>query len=132
MSGQRHLPDQAVVYFEQQLAQHYGEPVRPVSAYCEAFEQWFDIIRTTALARAKDDPLRTLGEALNGVAFTLPLAIRKSSLLWRLIYGGEPLRTERCPTHWGVWSGLPSFGNDCECDLTGWLPQTNPFQGEQR
>lgn len=51
------------------------------------------------------------------------LLIRKSSLLGRLIYGGESLRTEKCPTHEGVWRGIPGPAPlDCACDMTGWLP----------
>jgi hypothetical protein len=50
------------------------------------------------------------------------LLITKSSLLNRLVYCGETLRTEKCPKHKGRWSGIPSPGNECECGLTGWLP----------
>lgn len=59
----------------------------------------------------------TVAESINFVA----IQISKSALLDRLLYVGEPLRTKKCPTHKGTWSGL--FG-DCEhgCELTGWLP----------
>lgn len=51
--------------------------------------------------------------------------IRKSSLLDRLLYAGEKLRTRKCPTHNGHWSGLEHDGNVCPhgCQLTGWLPE---------
>jgi hypothetical protein len=51
------------------------------------------------------------------------LLISKSSLLNRLIYCGETLRTEMCPRHKGVWSGLEHYGNICpyKCHLTGWV-----------
>lgn len=60
---------------------------------------------------------------------TVTLAIGKSCLLDRLIYGGEKLRTRPCPKHKGTWSGI-SFSKDegCECSrgscacTTGWLP----------
>ena len=69
----------------------------------------------------------------------LDLAIRKSCLLSRLIYVGEPLRTRKCPRHEGRWSGIPwpgakcTHGPDCKCAsgceciapcgcATGWLP----------
>lgn len=50
------------------------------------------------------------------------MSVSKSSLLARILYGREPMRTEMCPTHQGVWSGI----GDCEhgCGKTGWLPQT--------
>lgn len=53
------------------------------------------------------------------------LMIRKSSLLDRLLYGGEKLRTRKCPQHEGTWSGLEHNGNICPhgCHLTGWLPE---------
>lgn len=53
------------------------------------------------------------------------LLIRKSSLLDRLLYSGEKLRTEICPIHKGHWSGL-EFGDNCcphKCHLTGWIVQ---------
>jgi len=55
------------------------------------------------------------------------LAIAKSCLLDRLIYGGEQLRQEMCPTHQGRWSGCNITGEKpCKCQhdtcITGWLP----------
>lgn len=44
---------------------------------------------------------------------SLRLAIRKSCLLDRLIYIGEPLRTVPCPRHHGRWSGLSWPGETC-------------------
>lgn len=67
-------------------------------------------------------------EALTGVvrrvSRPLYLAIVKSSYLARRIYGGEAHRTERCPVHLGVWSGIPGPDdeNRCACEMTGWLP----------
>lgn|GEM_PF-4830456 len=54
------------------------------------------------------------------LVFTL---IRKSSLLYRLIYARETLRTEKCPEHKGKWSGLEHPDNPCPhgCQMTGWL-----------
>jgi hypothetical protein len=53
------------------------------------------------------------------------LSIRKSSLLARLIYGGEKLRTKKCPEHKGRWSGIPHPDNMCPhgCEHTGWIPE---------
>ncbi len=55
------------------------------------------------------------------------LAIAKSCLLDRLIYGGETLREKMCPIHKGHWSGCNITGEDiCECQhdtcITGWIP----------
>jgi hypothetical protein len=58
--------------------------------------------------------------------------IRKSSLLARLLYGGEKLRPTMCPEHKGTWSGLefpamPGFdARTCEhgCNLIGWIPES--------
>ena len=57
------------------------------------------------------------------------MQVGKSNLLWRLIYGGQTLRTTPCPTHKGVWSGCvwPKDAKDaCACmdgsNVTGWLP----------
>ena len=57
----------------------------------------------------------------------LGLSIRKSCLLHRLVYLGEPLRTKKCPEHKGVWSGLAPVPCPHGCDTTcgcrtGWLP----------
>lgn len=58
------------------------------------------------------------------------LAISKSCLLDRLIYGGETLRTEICPVHHGIWSGCSAdaLPKECNCRhgicVTGW--QRNP------
>jgi hypothetical protein len=73
----------------------------------------------------RDYELRNLWECEEAVvrAHVVGLAVKKSSLLARLLYDGEKLRTKQCPTHKGQWSGLPHPGNDCECGLTGWLPQ---------
>lgn len=53
------------------------------------------------------------------------MAIHKSSLLYRMLYCGQPLRTKKCPVHEGRWSGIPGFndGDMCACELTGWLPE---------
>jgi hypothetical protein len=57
------------------------------------------------------------------------LAIAKSCLLDRLIYGGEKLRVNQCPVHKGHWSGCDIDGTlTCGCGhdscITGWLPNS--------
>lgn len=61
----------------------------------------------------------------NETLSSVELSIRKSALLARLIYGGEKLRTQKCPQHKGHWSGLEHPDNQCPhgCGLTGWLPE---------
>ena len=54
--------------------------------------------------------------------------IRKSCLLDRLLYLGEPLRTKPCPDHPGQWWGCSPYKCPHGCDtgcgcLTGWLPE---------
>ena len=52
------------------------------------------------------------------------IAVQKSNLLARTIYGGEPVRTTPCPVHAGTWSGLEPLDAPCPhgCGYTGWLP----------
>lgn len=133
------LSAEEVEHYTDALTRHHGEPVRPVSEYCAAFEAWGQALasrrsRIEAMPDADpmkqhelDDPLTVLA----GQVFAIGLAIRKSNLLSRLIYSGQPLRTEMCPIHKGRWSGYghAAFGHEhiCECqegcyDITGWLP----------
>jgi hypothetical protein len=75
--------------------------------------------------------LHRLEEATSNVAHVF-LQIRKSNLLWRLIYAGETLREQQCPVHKGHWSGCRWDKDNCACqslqngkvasDVTGWLP----------
>jgi hypothetical protein len=54
------------------------------------------------------------------------LAISKSSLLDRLFFQDEGVRTEPCPEHKGRWSGCAWDSPGCACrngaNVTGWLP----------
>ena len=101
-----------------QLSEHYGQRVAPVSKYCEALETWAEVVNSGDYQRVEKDTIDTIR-----------LAIYKSNLLNRLVYMGEPLRTKKCPTHDGHWSGLHlSDQKPCECtardgNITGWLPE---------
>lgn len=112
-----------------QLSEHYSEPVMPVRRYCQAFEDW---------GRALNENGHELSQYVN----IMVTAIYKSNLLARLIYGGEKLRTKKCPVHQGTWSGcsfpddsLPNFGR-CECqrnergewdgNVCGWIADEPP------
>lgn len=118
------------------LGLHYGEPVRPVSEYCNALWDWFDACQVAAeeydalteeqRAWRSPPPLYEIREHLWKLRY---LDIGKSNYLWRRIYAGDPHRTEKCPKHKGHWSGCYPPGTehgDCECvfggNTTGWLP----------
>jgi hypothetical protein len=101
--------DKAIVAAALDYALDYAPPVSDVTVQieriCDRMRNW---------ARDKDDVSH------------LALSIEKSCLLDRLIYGGEPLRTERCPKHKGRWSGcvpdpcpICSYGSN----VTGWKRQ---------
>ena len=70
-----------------------GDDLRPIDAYCAAFDAYLS-------GRAdRDDPV-------GAYCGTLRTRIRKSCLLDRLLYAGEPLSATPCPLHKGRWSGL--------------------------
>lgn len=91
------------------------EPVLPMSQYCAAFETWMHCVQ----GAHKKDPSGH-GSSYAPLMGRIWTDVKKSSLLARLLYGGEKLRTRECPVHNGKWSGL----GDCElgCDCTGWIP----------
>lgn len=72
----------------------------------------------------KIQELKRFQDACDSVDYTF-LQIIKSSLLGRLIYGGEKLRTQQCPEHKGEWSGLEHPDRPCPhgCEMTGWIPE---------
>jgi hypothetical protein len=98
----------------EELQKYFKEPVMPVSRYCDALQTWGQAIVD------RDGYEAELPAAINGVF----LAIRKSNLLARLIYGGEELRTRKCPEHEGRWSGIGICRHGC--GETGWLPNGFP------
>lgn len=123
-----------------QLTAHFGEPVMPVSKYCKALETWANIM----CERDKFADDKSYYRYINQIN-DIRLSIYKSNLLWRLIYCGEELRTEKCPEHKGHWVGPSAIWNKfkmnergdfirdengdvvlmddyCGCDGTGWLP----------
>lgn len=110
------------------LTRHHNEPVMPVSRYCDAFSKWAGALAERATRETDGDKhFRDANlDAIAKLALTIELAIRKSNLLYRLIYAGQPIRTQMCPIHKGHWSGYGHGGHPCECqdgyDITGWLP----------
>lgn len=132
MSTATKLPDADVTAMLAALSAHFGEPVLPASRYCAAFDAW-----ATAIERAATKPAcggcDTCG-SINPFPWAehigaIRIAIGKSSMLARLIYGGETLRTVPCPEHKGHWSGITWEQPACGCDLTGWLPATHDTAG---
>lgn len=90
----------------------HEEEALPITAYCRVFEG-FLYGRSRGEGRAECGHLR--------------LRIKKSCLLDRLLYGGEPLSQTPCPLHKGQWSGLRPescpHGCDAACGCTsGWVP----------
>lgn len=119
VAGQEQRPSLNEAYAAsllEQLTHFYREPVMPVSRYCTALETW-----ARAVQQCHDGRLLELAKHFDSIA----LAIRKSNLLFRLIYLGEEIRTVACPVHEGVWSGCKPDGT-CKCmsgfNVTGWLP----------
>ena len=131
----------------------YGDPVShvreerklPVSDFC-------GIMRTWAWAWMK--PLETDSQCMRERRKEfeehwryINRKIRKSNLLYRLLYIGEEFRTRPCPKHRGSYGGccvydavlepdgsLTKLPRVCECQyedyLTGWLP--NEPEGPQQ
>lgn len=116
------LTDEEAEALLKKLSKHYGQPVMPVRRYCDALWTWMDCVED-AYKEDGAKPTSKFADIAPRMR-SLRTAIQKSNLLWRLIYGGEPLRTKKCPVHQGHWSGLPHPDNDCEhgCELTGWIP----------
>lgn len=124
---QRDAPN--VKTMEYLLTLHYGEPVRPVSFYCNAFRTWRQAIVDANKRGDYKENDRNQWEKVIEALNWLELPISKSNLLHRLIYAGEPLRLTPCPEHKGHWVGCSFGGNECEygCDstngnITGWIP----------
>lgn len=96
------------------LRQHHPG-VHPIETLCRVFARLIDV------RRDETDPAR--------LAFLSPglLDIRKSCLLARLIYAGEPLRTRPCRIHQGTWSGIgfEPCPDGCNYGLqyTGWVAE---------
>ena len=118
-------PEAAQVLLDQ-LSLYFGEPVKPISQYCDAFRTWHEAIEQ-AFRRAEDNSYekRTL-ESMVVAIREVSLMVSKSNLLARLLYEGEKLRTEPCPIHQGRWSGCVWGEQRCpHCmsgdNVTGWV-----------
>lgn len=142
------MTDEEAEVMLKQLSEHFKEPVQPIGRYCAGLRLWRTAIheRVDRLRNklfpdgftepenykvyqdwrsSKEDPTFEHGDLRRDMKFAseidhVYLMIQKSNLLARVLYGGQPVRTEMCPEHKGKWSGI-----DCcphGCDETGWLP----------
>jgi hypothetical protein len=103
------------------LEQHFHQPVLPVERYCEALRAWANAVEEAVERDPTNEELKGKNERIRAVR----LDISKSNMLYRLLYLGEPVRTEMCPVHKGRWSGCVGPEQECpHCmsgsDVTGW------------
>jgi len=96
--------------------------------FCNAMDTWAKACMTDL---PTDDPYKKEWRQKFRESWQfIRLAISKSCLLDRLIYGGETLRTEMCPVHQGTWCGCSPNPQPAGCNcrhgicITGW--QKNP------
>ncbi len=118
-------PEQAES-LRKQLCKYYRDQVLPVSEVCAALRAWSEV------AQAHLQGYLDYENDGKTIRFdSLFLAAEKSSLLGRMLYGREKLRTEQCPRCKGQWRGLyfPATENfpgntpdGCGCGGCGWLP----------
>lgn len=124
------LTQEQVAAHTDALQRHYGEIVRPVSQYCNAFRNWQRVLGEKLEREGVDltKPSEFSRGRMEGDAYflrmyralqALELPIMKSSLLARTIYDGEAVRTRMCPEHSGIWSGIGPCKHGCE--MTGWI-----------
>jgi hypothetical protein len=105
------------------------DPVLPASEFCQAFWTWANACITPL--ETDDAERREWRQEFTEHWKFIFLALSKSCLLDRLIYGREKLRTKLCPIHKGTWSGQSVNKPGCGCAhkkgtvhcLTGWLPE---------
>lgn len=99
---------------------------------CEGVDAWAEVLGE------KDTGFRHAYRQVRG-------SMVKSSLLRRLLYEGEHVRTEKCPVHEGRWHGIGTPGKGCECgpvrqvigsntpddvfcEMTGWKPDPRDLE----
>ncbi len=119
------LKDEEVAALLAQLQAHYGEPVLPISRYCDAFRKWAEAMISLNSKTPPNDRQHVHGASYARMLPTVLTDIRKSNLLGRLLYAREPFRSKPCPLHKGTWSGLEWPDSKCPhgCGYTGWLPE---------
>jgi hypothetical protein len=109
-------------------------PTLKAEEFCNAFYTWAEACQTE-LSTDDEGMKQWRKDFANHWSF-IELAVHKSCLLNRLIYGREPLRTEMCPVHKGKWSGCESETLDCGCqfasNVTGWLVPSKKQKGAKQ
>jgi hypothetical protein len=133
MARRNRVPNERLKLMLEELEEHYGEPVKPVSTYCEALETWARALETRhnaeVLMHGKEEAERHSSYYDATSKFRrIRTMIHKSNLLYRLIYCGEKFRTRECPVHLGHWNGHAMMTGDCphQCDGTGFLREKEP------
>lgn len=114
------LTDEQAEAMLARLRRHYRQPVMPIRRYCDALTEW---------SRRASMPESECSAKADAISLVF-LAIKKSNLLWRILYAGEEVRERPCPEHKGHWRGLPWEDPPCGCGLTGWLP--NDYADDDR
>lgn len=97
-----------------QLSDHLHSPVLSLHEFCTVFKEWLSVATPYLVKRGY---LRDAEQA----STLFYLAVGKSSLLGRMLYGREKVRTVPCPECKGEWSGCFL---KCPCGGCGWLPNT--------
>lgn len=117
------LTDAEVAEMLAKLKAHFHEPVMPVSEYCSAIKTWFRAIEALNNGDDTKNPESRQGHTYWRFLRSIEIDIRKSNLLYRMIYHGDPLRSEKCPEHQGHWDGQAQMLLGCTygCGGTGWL-----------
>ena len=102
-------------------------PTLKAEEFCKAFYTWAEACQTEL--PTDDEGMKQWRQEFADHWSFIELAVHKSCLLNRLIYGREPLRTDMCPQHKGKWSGCVWEKLDCGCqfasNVTGWLMPSN-------
>jgi hypothetical protein len=103
-----------------ELSRRHRKPVMAVEKYCEAMNIWWRVFMEKFHKQYKADKARGGTGTSDGLSMEslrwVHLSIRKSNLLYRLIYLGEKLRTRPCTTPHGRTNDVCK-----DCDGTGFL-----------
>jgi hypothetical protein len=93
-------------------------PVLRLGRVCWAMTKWARLIATPHPDERSHE--RDFREKFTAAWDVVNLAIIKSAVLDRVLYGGEDFRTRRCPIHRGRWIGL-AIVTCALCQDTGWI-----------
>lgn len=125
--GGRKTTDEEVDRFLEEVKS--GIPVMPVTFFCDFLKKWAELRGIPYPTENYEGENKQRKDAYEAARIMF-IDIRKSNLLWRLMYAGEPVRDEPCPDHKGRWSGC-MLPQDTPCkgacmfegNVTGWLPK---------